>query len=233
MFRWYQNAARCFVCLTDVSTAADDDSVQWKPNFRKSRWFTRGWTLQDLIAPLSVELFSSEGQLLGYKLALIPTLHEVTGIAEDALKGGSLNQFNVEERLSWAANRVTKCEEDESYSLFGLFDVSMPLIYGEGREKAYRRLLREIEDSLMSPTTRCFPTKHNRAVTIEQIQHWLCAADPSSNYQQDSKQRLERTGLWLIESEQYHKWKIDSASLLWMYDILGSGKDRPELDDRL
>lgn len=98
MFRWSQNSAKCYVYLTDVSTTApDDEFVRWKPDFRKSKWFARGWTLQELIAPMSVEFFSHESQLLGDKLSLLHTLHEVTGIAKSALKGGHLSQFNVEE----------------------------------------------------------------------------------------------------------------------------------------
>ena len=85
MFRWYQDATRCYVYLSDVSVSGsvgdDEFSRRWKPAFKRSRWFTRGWTLQELIAPTSVEFFSKEEQRLGDKQSLAQTLHEITGIA--------------------------------------------------------------------------------------------------------------------------------------------------------
>ncbi|KIN08297.1 hypothetical protein OIDMADRAFT_80089, partial [Oidiodendron maius Zn] len=141
MFRWYQNAAKCYVYLSDVSTN-DHDPVD--PFFQKSRWFTRGWTLQELIAPLSVEFFCSNKKRLGDKKSLERQLHEITGIALPALQGTPLSTFSIEERMLWAESRQTKREEDKAYSLLGIFDISMPLIYGEGAEKAFRRLRQEI-----------------------------------------------------------------------------------------
>ncbi|OCK77386.1 hypothetical protein K432DRAFT_304350 [Lepidopterella palustris CBS 459.81] len=148
MFCWYQNAAKCYVYLSDVA------QPRWKPAFRKSRWFTRGWTLQELIAPLSVSFFSVEGERLGDKESLEQTIHEITGIAVQALQGCSLSNFSVDERMLWAAERKTKRGEDAAYSLLGIFDIHMPLIYGEGREAAFNRLRRKIKRSLkaQSPT---------------------------------------------------------------------------------
>ena len=137
MFRWYRNAARCYVYLQDVSKQ-DPEEV-----FRSSRWFTRGWTLQELIAPGSVEFFSREGSQLGDKAVLEREIHEITGIDIRALRGQPLSKFSVEDRLSWAKGRQTTREEDETYCLLGLFDIHMPLIYGEGR-KAFLRLNEEI-----------------------------------------------------------------------------------------
>ncbi|KAE8446343.1 hypothetical protein EG329_012092 [Mollisiaceae sp. DMI_Dod_QoI] len=148
MFRWYRNAAKCYVYLSDVSTndhdQADPSLQSWQSAFRKSRWFTRGWTLQELIAPLLVEFFCSNGERLGDKTSLERQLYEITGIVVPALRGTSLSTFSVEDRMSWAENRHTKCEEDRAYSLLGIFDVSMPLIYGEGAEKAFDRLKEEL-----------------------------------------------------------------------------------------
>ncbi|RYP52195.1 hypothetical protein DL768_002637 [Monosporascus sp. mg162] len=149
MFRWYQEAARCYVYLSDVSvssSAGDEFSRRWKPAFKRSRWFTRGWTLQELIAPASVEFFSKEEQRLGDKQSLEETLHEITGISIQALRGSPLSRFSVNERMSWAAKRQTKREEDAAYSLLGIFNIHMPLIYGEGRQKALNRLQKEIQD---------------------------------------------------------------------------------------
>ena len=150
MFRWYQKAARCYVYLTDVSIHDGKETPQqclfhWEPTFRKSRWFTRGWTLQELLAPTLVDFFSLEGERLGSKLSLEVIIHEITSIPRAALRGGPLDCFSSDERMSWASYRHTKEEEDQIYSLLGIFDVSMPLIYGEGKEKAYKRLQEEIE----------------------------------------------------------------------------------------
>ena len=146
MFRWYQNAARCYVYLSDVSkpdTGADDQSA-WEEAFRKSRWFTRGWTLQELIAPRLVDFFSSEGERLGSKLSLESKIHEITGIANKALRGDALSNFSIKERRSWAEHRETTIEEDAVYCLIGIFDVSMVPNYGERRDQAFRRLEEEI-----------------------------------------------------------------------------------------
>jgi hypothetical protein len=153
MFRWYRDANKCYVYLSDVSFSGsiknDQFSQQtWEPAFQKSRWFTRGWTLQELIAPASVEFFSVEGERLGDKKSLERQIHEITGIAPQALQGGPLSHFNVNERMSWATKRETKREEDAAYSLLGIFDIHMPLIYGEGRKKALGRLHKEIKESL-------------------------------------------------------------------------------------
>ncbi|EDO03050.1 hypothetical protein SS1G_05528 [Sclerotinia sclerotiorum 1980 UF-70] len=146
MFRWYQNAARCYVYLSDVSKpdTGVDDQRAWEEAFRKSRWFTRGWTLQELIAPRLVDFFSSEGKRLGNKLSLESEIHEITGIANKALRGDALSNFSIKERRSWAEHRNTTIEEDEAYCLIGIFDVSMVPNYGERRDQAFRRLEDEI-----------------------------------------------------------------------------------------
>jgi len=149
MFRWYQKAARCYVFLSDVTACNEGGNSQqsgivWEAAFRRSRWFTRGWTLQELIAPTFVDFFSNEGERLGNKMTLETIVYDITGIAKSALTGNSLSDFSVSERMSWAEQRNTKQEEDEVYSLLGIFDVSMPLIYGEGKERALRRLNEEI-----------------------------------------------------------------------------------------
>jgi hypothetical protein len=162
MFRWYRDAAKCYVYLTDVSKPVfnvRDMALQpWEALFRKSRWFTRGWTLQELIAPSSVEFFSKEGAELGNRSSLERHIHEVTGISVRALRGHNLSDFSVHERLIWAEKRETTRKEDKAYSLLGIFDIHMPLIYGEGREKAFKRLQEEIDKdskgTLLSPDER-------------------------------------------------------------------------------
>jgi hypothetical protein len=147
MFAWYRDAARCYVYLPDVSTSSTPAQQHWNHAFQQSRWFTRGWTLQELVAPVSVEFFSAEGTRLGNKYSLVQELHGITGISVEALQGGPLGQLSVDERMSWVGQRKTKHEEDAAYSLLGIFDVHMPLIYGEGRRKAFARLQKEIDAS--------------------------------------------------------------------------------------
>ena len=149
MFRWYRNAAKCYVYLSDVLTSDRNQGgpilQSWQSAFRESRWFTRGWTLQELIAPLSVEFFDSNGERLGDKKSLERQLHEITGIAIPALQGTTLSAFSIKERMSWAENRQTKREEDKVYSLLGIFDIYMPLIYGEEAKNAFSRLHEELD----------------------------------------------------------------------------------------
>jgi hypothetical protein len=135
MFYAYQNAARCYVYLSDVFLPED---------FQSSRWFTRSWTLQELLAPASVQLFTAEGILLGDKKSLEQEIHEITGIPLGALRGEPLSHFSIDERFSWAAKRQSTRPEDWAYSFLGIFNVFLPLIYGEGRENAIRRLRKEI-----------------------------------------------------------------------------------------
>jgi hypothetical protein len=102
MFRWYQNATKCYVYLSDVSTANQrvDNECTWEHTFQESRWFTRGWTLQELLAPTSVEFFSRERKKLGDKRSLRKQLRTITGIHNAALKGAPLSQFSDKERFS-------------------------------------------------------------------------------------------------------------------------------------
>jgi len=148
MFRWYREAAKCYVYLADVSKSDHDEHDDlsrstWKSAFRGSRWFTRGWTLQELTAPTSVEFFTIEGIRLGDKRSMEEQIHEITNIAIQALRGDSLSNFSVAERMSWAAKRTTTREEDIAYCLLGIFGVYMPLIYGEGK-RAFTRLIEEV-----------------------------------------------------------------------------------------
>jgi hypothetical protein len=145
MFRWYRDAKKCYVYLADVSAPAHDGDVQlsqriWEAAFRGSRWFTRGWTLQELIAPATVEFFSKEGKRLGDKQSLEKSIQAITGIPIQALRGYPFSDFNVAERIRWAARRQTTKEEDIVYCLLGLCEVSMPPLYGEGKEVALKRL---------------------------------------------------------------------------------------------
>jgi hypothetical protein len=212
MFSWYRLAAKCYVYLSDVSTT-DPETPQ---SLETSRWFTRGWTLQELLAPESVEFFSAEGHLIGDKRSLVQRITNATGIPHEALEGKDLKEFGINERMKWAKGRETKREEDAAYSLLGIFGVHMPYIYGEGRDYALRRLQKEIWES--SDQGRV------QKESINKICRWLSAPDPSTNYNKACKQRQADTGLWLLESESFKRWKTDPESWLWLYGIPGCGK---------
>ncbi|KAF1966375.1 hypothetical protein BU23DRAFT_326879 [Bimuria novae-zelandiae CBS 107.79] len=149
MFKWYRKATQCYAYLPDISTGGLSSRKpvrqDWYPAFQQSRWFTRGWTLQELMAPTSVEFFLVEGDRLGNKYTLMQELHGITRISVEALRGIPLDQFSVDERMSWVGRRQTKREEDMAYSLLGIFKVYMPLIYGEGHGNALARLQKEIK----------------------------------------------------------------------------------------
>ena len=152
MYRWYSRAAKCSVYLSDVSTtkrSRENRDIQntWEPAFRISNWFSRGWTLQELLAPTSVEFFSREQKRLGDKRSLSRQIHEITEIPLLALEDPQSPQFSIDERFRWAQNRCTTREEDWAYCLLGVFNISMPLIYGEGRSKAVNRLRKEISEA--------------------------------------------------------------------------------------
>jgi hypothetical protein len=149
MFRWYQNARRYYVYMSDVSTGKGDwnhtlSEFNWEPAFRASRWFTRGWTLQELLVPSTVEFFSQEWVKLGDKTSLKLLIHKITSISLGALNGEPLSQFSVNERLRWKEGRETKREEDGAYSLQGIFSVDIAPVYGEGAAGAFRRFLDKI-----------------------------------------------------------------------------------------
>ncbi|KAF2027725.1 HET-domain-containing protein [Setomelanomma holmii] len=130
MFRWYRQAKLCYAYIADAETV---------DHLAGSRWFTRGWTLQELVAPSDVLFYNSNWQYLGSKSKLRQSIQRVTGIEAEALIDGRLDTVSIAKRMSWAANRQTTRIEDKAYSLMGIFDVNMPLLYGEGK-KAFLRL---------------------------------------------------------------------------------------------
>ncbi|KAI0412493.1 HET-domain-containing protein [Xylaria grammica] len=150
MFRWYQNAARCYVYLSDVSVRTQDgqfNHIEWDSAFHNSQWFRRGWTLQELLAPKIVDFYTRDSIRLGDKSSLKQKIAEITGIPLKALQGQILSRFSIEERFSWAGQRQTTKPEDKAYSLLGVFGVFLPLIYGEGQSSSMRRLCKEIQES--------------------------------------------------------------------------------------
>ncbi|KAK3358751.1 heterokaryon incompatibility protein-domain-containing protein [Lasiosphaeria hispida] len=143
MFRWYQQAAVCYAYLWDVP--ASQNMRQVGLEFRGSRWFQRGWTLQELLAPRRMVFYSRDWTGLGTKVQLSTAIEEATGIPHTFLRGISdFRSASVAQRMSWASKRETKRKEDMAYSLLGIFGITMPMIYGEGGEQAFIRLQEQI-----------------------------------------------------------------------------------------
>ncbi|TPX13470.1 uncharacterized protein E0L32_006200 [Thyridium curvatum] len=242
MFRWYQDAARCYVYLDDVSSSPlhstetcseppvkkqrrgsttttagliQSAEVPWQESLRESLWFKRGWTLQELIAPVSVEFFSAEGTRLGDKHSLEQLIHDVTRIPLPALKNCQLSDFSIDQRLSWMENRETSREEDLAYALLGILGVRMQLDYGEGRTSAFNRLRKKVDKLNSDPRDQ------------------LCLRDLRITDPRDDKKRIEQMkgGLlmesyhWVLGNEDFEQWRSESGGqILWIRGDPGKGK---------
>ncbi|KAI1424920.1 heterokaryon incompatibility protein-domain-containing protein [Xylaria sp. FL1777] len=144
MFRYYKESSVCYAFLDDVSLEGSREFEDPVESLGKSKWFRRGWTLQELLAPRELQFLDHNWEFFGTRSSLSPALSQITRIPEGVLDGSrSIFDFSVYERLRWVAGRETTRVEDMAYCLIGLFDVNMPLLYGEGR-KAFARLQLEI-----------------------------------------------------------------------------------------
>lgn len=143
MFRWYQKSGICLAYLADVYISKDNPRITGA--LKRSRWFTRGWTLQELLAPTDMISYASKWDSIGLRHDLAEHIAEATGIhtkyigLKPALSSSLILEASVAERMSWASHRKTTRIEDIAYCLLGIFDVNMPLIYGEGLN-AYKML---------------------------------------------------------------------------------------------
>ncbi|KAI8630979.1 HET-domain-containing protein [Xylariaceae sp. FL1651] len=146
MWKYYERSNICYVYMADIP----DAQAGWTEAFQTSKWFTRGWTLQELIAPTSVEFYARNWSAIGTKSERYKEISARTKIDPDVIVHAEpLDAFSAAERLSWAAHRNVTREEDETYSLLGLFEVNMPLLYGEGRQRAFIRLQEAIYHSTL------------------------------------------------------------------------------------
>jgi hypothetical protein len=166
MYKWYENSNTCFVYLCEVECEARDvlqlkyvrDERGWKAGIpvrdircsestasalRKSQWFTRGWTLQELLAPKEAIFLDRYWRIFGSRGTLNGLVSSISGI-EDAENAMWDYQLSIATRMSWASKRRCTRSEDMAYSLMGIFKVNMPLLYGEGSGNAFKRLQLEI-----------------------------------------------------------------------------------------
>ncbi|KAF2993053.1 hypothetical protein E8E14_000682 [Neopestalotiopsis sp. 37M] len=227
MYRWYRDAAKCYVYMSDATMGDNSEGSEgqpsqstWETAFRESRWFTRSWTLQELLAPKSVEFFTADEHRLGDKESLDDEIQELTDIAAAALRGHDLTKFSVEERMAWASHRQATRDEDHAYALLGIFDVYMPPIYGEGRRHALRRLRKEIEEN-EKEEARIFATDKRRDRKNQlKCNEFLNSEEmlTSSN----GKFTFENQGDGNFVIYDLHQGRFP----LWASDTMGGGGDR-------
>lgn len=148
MYRYYQRASCCYVYLEDVEAifhSTDQGQPWYESHVSQSRWWSRGWTLQELIAPAQLSFYDMNWSFIASKATrqCRAMIQRLTGIPDDVLAGQSPFACSIAQRLSWAASRHTTREEDIAYCLLGILNINMPLLYGEGSQ-AFIRLQEEV-----------------------------------------------------------------------------------------
>jgi hypothetical protein len=160
MYRWYRNSTSCCIYLADVSYQPEKyylpaTRLKFAQAVKNSRWLTRGWTLQELLAPRNRFFYSMNWEAVGFDILVIRPISEETGISLEAFYDFKPERWSIAQKMSWAARRQTTRMEDRAYSLLGIFNVNMPLIYGEG-ESAFRRLQEEVLKYSTDQTIFCW-----------------------------------------------------------------------------
>ncbi|KJA17720.1 hypothetical protein HYPSUDRAFT_46055 [Hypholoma sublateritium FD-334 SS-4] len=202
MYNWYQSASMCITYLADTSNPSE---------MHRDTWFTRGWTLQELIAPRHIKFHDANWQQIIPGMEndkknpqIILQIKRATGIVKDELET-VLSKTPISRRMQWAAHRRVTREEDMAYSLMGIFDVSISIAYGEGAERAFVRLLKEILNT----------STHN----VLDIVNWGHGDTPSERNQ------AIRTSALLPPGPQYYlrratdniQWKPPSTPISWTH----------------
>lgn len=144
MYKWYQKSEICYVYVADFALQSSSGS-RLGESFRNCRWFTRGWTLQELLAPKQVIFYDSNWLEIGSRKFLQNAISYICRISTEHMEHPERASIAI--KMSWASHRETSREEDIAYSLLGLFDVHMPLIYGEGKNAFYRLQCELIQSS--------------------------------------------------------------------------------------
>lgn len=215
MYRWYHGSEICYVYLADaildskeIQKSSDDSMGQL---IRESRWITRGWTLQELIAPPSVSFHSSDWSFIGKSREdrIMRPLAEATGIDIGVLSGDiTTHEVSVANRMRWASKRKTTRQEDMAYCLMGLFSVNMPLLYGEGGVRSFIRLQTEILQATDDQTIFAWSTPPG---SKDQIQaSGLLAESPA--YFRDAPSIYSMSGGY--QSESTTPWSMTNRGLM-------------------
>ncbi|KAH8894445.1 HET-domain-containing protein [Thozetella sp. PMI_491] len=190
MYQWYRNAKICYVYLADV-TYRPFDFESTLEEFQTSEWFTRGWTLQELIAPSSMHFFAKDWTEIGTKRSLLKNIHTAAGVAKEVLEGEQVPAArSIAERMAWAADRKTSRPEDVAYCLLGIFQVNMPLMYGEGH-RAFERLQQEILRQEEDYTILAWPTPTSGRNNFGQLNTRPC-------YEINLSSRWDRSGCTIL-----------------------------------
>jgi hypothetical protein len=240
MFSIYSKAEKCYAYLSDVSSRKRDSDGQreqlWKETFTRSRWFTRGWTLQELLAPKTVEFFARDNQMIASKEGSTSLIAEITGIPERALRGDPLSTFSPEEKWKWSAKRNTTRPEDKVYCLLGIFGVHMPLIYGEGDNaldrlkdeiaKTYRRQLDRVDSAInvSQPNSSQDQVRDRHEELLASL-----SFDQMDSRRSTIKSAYSTTCKWLLNHPTYLQWTNPACSnqhqgFLWIRGKPGAGK---------
>lgn len=191
MWTWYLNSTLCLAYLADIDGDQQRGSDGYVEKLDKSEWFTRAWTLQELLAPSTVLFYDSRWRFLGTKHNLVRDIQAHTDIHLKALTDFRHSDWSIAQRMSWASTRKATRTEDIAYSLLGIFDINMPMLYGEGK-KAFFRLQEEIirhsidtsilawdaslappdtdKRTLLAPTPVCFKNGRSRTGLFSQLQ---------------------------------------------------------------
>jgi hypothetical protein len=177
MYIWYQQAHVCYAYLSGVASNIDTKDPEFENDLAGAKWFKRGWTLQELLAPANMIFFSEHWTIIGDKKGLRSVLSNITGIDKEILEDSKrLDLASVAKRMSWAAGRETTRPEDLAYCLMGIFSVNMPMLYGEGSVKAFLRLQEEIMKQSDDQSIFAWTVKG----VGDSTQHGLLADSPSA-----------------------------------------------------
>ncbi|KAK2770776.1 het domain protein [Colletotrichum kahawae] len=225
MFKWYARSTICYAYLADIGA---DEAL----HFQNSRWFTRGWTLQELIAPRQVEFYDQNWGFLGTRADLSSEIEKRTGIDRDFLANVTdavediLPDIPIARRMSWAADRTTTREEDIAYCLLGIFDVNMPLLYGEG-PRAFMRLQEEIMKE--THDTSILAWSHPKLATtgqIPQVYFGLLATSPSMfAYAKTLERAMEKASVQVCRNE----YLMTNKGFQIEHEVFGAEHDWQEM----
>jgi ankyrin repeat protein len=216
MWRWYEKATVCFVYLPDLTKKRKVDSdSDWRDSLKDCRWFTRGWTLQELVASKRVEFHARDGHL-GNREDLLPALKNITGIN---LGNPMPDQVT---RLGWVAGRTTKRPEDKAYCMLGICDVSLDPRYGEGGESAWQRLQDAIihRHGTISLQVRGVATNHDHRATVLEALRF----DALETRRKTVKEHLAKTCKWILSHPACAKWTKLEHKFFWIKGKPGAGK---------
>ncbi|OTA99260.1 hypothetical protein M426DRAFT_325301 [Hypoxylon sp. CI-4A] len=176
MHQWYKDSFVCYAYISDLDASHMDFPWSLSDDGERShlaRWFTRSWTLQELIAPPEIKFYDRDWREIGCRSDehIAEAVSKATRIPLDVIKGlGDLSKYSAAQKLSWASGRSCTRKEDAAYSLLGIFDISMPLLYGEG-DKAFTRLQEEILRETDDNSLLCWtvPVNSPRSWTLESV----------------------------------------------------------------